>query len=90
MRLIPLTSSQLAAIGWVEAGDDPEGHYGAVAGRLAVQFQKGGWYLYDTVPEHVFVAVITDRESQGKAFHALVKKGGYDYRQTTPQEIESL
>jgi hypothetical protein len=78
MRLIPLTSSQLAAIGYT--GNS----------LMAVQFQRGGWYLYEDVPMSVFVQVITDPDSQGRAFHRLVKQGGYRYRKTTPEEIESL
>ena len=82
MRLIPLTSSQLAAVGWVGDGE---------RSTMAVVFQNGGQcYLYDGVPRSVFVGVITDPDSQGKAFSTLVKKGGYAYRRSTPEEIAGL
>lgn len=57
---------------------------------MAVQFQSGAHYLYTDVPCDVFVQVITDPDSQGKAFHRLVKRGGYAFRQADAEEIEGL
>lgn len=94
MRLIPITSSSIAAMGWSETGEDPNGHYGSVVGDLAVQFQTkdGSWsgYLYKGVPEFAFVQVITNPESQGKAFHELVKRAGYSYVKVTPDEVKAI
>lgn len=94
MRLIPLTSSSIAAIGWGNDHEDPMGHYGELAGDLAVQFQTkdGSWsgYLYHEVPMGTFVNVITDPESQGKAFDRLIKKGNFSWVKVTPDEVKAI
>jgi hypothetical protein len=63
-------------------------------GELAVQFQtkNGDWsgYLYHDVPIDIFVAVVTDPESQGKAFHRLVKGAGYQWDKVTPDEVKAI
>ena len=47
MNRIPVTSSNVTAVGW-EA--DPDGD----AGTLEVEFHSGHVYQYDRVPEEVF------------------------------------
>ena len=79
MRLLPLTSSQIAAIGYDQS-----------TRTLAVQFQRGGFYIYDDVPMDIFVEVITDEISQGRAFGMRVKAGMFSYRQATPEEVAAL
>lgn len=45
---------------------------------LYVEFHSGGVYKYLDVPYEVF-QVISNSESIGKAFHSLIKKGGYEF-----------
>lgn len=79
MRLIPVQSSMLAALG-----------YNPGTEILVAQFQNGGkLFRYNGVPEGVFVSVIT-AESQGVAFDQFVKRGGYFYAQATPEEVNAL
>ncbi len=40
---------------------------------LVVQFQNGSYYRYDGVPSDVFVGLVTNKESHGRAFNTLVK-----------------
>ena len=40
---------------------------------LVVQFSNGKFYRYDGVPSDVFVGVLTNKESHGRAFNELVK-----------------
>jgi len=90
MRLIPLTSSQIASIGFlVYDGTYHDGD--AVLGILGVQFQNGACYKYHDVPMIAFVGVITDPDSQGKAFNRIIKKGNdYPYAASTLEEIAEL
>ncbi len=83
MKMTPVTSSQIAAVGY-----DP------VTPTLAIRFvdrpkkdgttAPGALYEYDGVPLSVHEALIAaDRApalSVGQAFHRLVKEGGYTYR----------
>lgn len=80
MRLIPLTSSSIAAIGYKEI---------LGSSKVAVMFQQGGCYIYENVPVSVFVEVIMDEESQGKAFHQKIKTK-YAWRKSDLTEIEKL
>lgn len=88
MRLIPLTSSSIAAIGWNRGEDSPD------VGDLCVQFQSrsGDWsgYRYLDVPMYLFVFIVTDPESQGKAFDRLVKKGNFSWVKVTPDEVKAI
>jgi len=58
-------------------------HSGRLAGQehsdLTVAFTNGSIYTYEGVPTRVVLTLIS-AESVGKAFHALIKKGGYEYR----------
>lgn len=79
MRLIPVTSSMLAALG-----------YNTGREILVAQFHKNGkFFRYDGVPENVFVSVIT-AESQGVAFDQFVKRGGYMYQEVTVKDVDVL
>lgn len=40
---------------------------------LVVQFNSGAYYRYDGVPADVFVGMVTNQESHGRAFNQLVK-----------------
>lgn len=77
MRLIPLISSHLSLIGY---NPDRE--------RLGVVFRNDRAYLYEGVPPGVFIAVITDPDSQGQAFNRLVKTRAFPYREVTLEELE--
>ncbi len=69
MRLINLPSKMLAAIG-----------YNSQTQELVAQFQSNGtFYLYQGVPEGVFVRVITNPISIGAAFNEFIRGGGYPY-----------
>ena len=45
---------------------------------LFVEFHSGGVYKYSGVPREVFDAM-SNAESVGKAFHNIIRKGGYAY-----------
>ena len=69
MKMIPIPgSSMIASLGY-KLGEE----------KLVVQFQNGKVYEYSGVDEGVFVAVITDEESTGKAFTRLVKDKAYPF-----------
>lgn len=57
---------------------------------LVVQFQNGNLYRYSGVPSDTFVAVITDKESTGKAFTRLVKDRAFPYKKVEPEEVVGL
>ena len=52
--------------------------YDANTKELVVTFKRGGAYSYKEVPQEVF-QMITQAESVGKAFHSVIKQGGYEY-----------
>lgn len=58
---------------------------------MLVQFQKGGGvYKYNGVPAGVFVAVITDPESQGKAFNEHVKSKDFPFEKLSLKDVPGL
>ena len=75
MRLLTLQSSNLSNVG-----------YDIEKEELVVVFQNGRSYLYRGVPSDVYLAIITDPESHGKAFNVLVKKAGYEYEEVEVPE----
>jgi chloramphenicol O-acetyltransferase len=52
--------------------------YGEVS-ELTVKFTNGSMYSYEGVPVSVVLSLIS-ADSIGKAFHQLIKKGGYAYK----------
>jgi hypothetical protein len=52
--------------------------YGEVS-DLTVGFTNGSLYTYEGVPVSLVLSLIS-AESIGKAFHQLIKKGGYAYK----------
>ena len=76
MRMILVQSSLLSAVGY-----DPSEE------TMVVQFQNGRYYRYNGVPADVFVSVITDPDSQGKAFNSHIKAGVYPYKEVTAEEV---
>ncbi len=83
MKLLPMISTNIAAIGWKAYPDEPD------CGQMVVQFSKGGWYLYDRVEMKVFVGIIT-ADSIGKSFAEFKRVFNSPYRQTEPTEIAAL
>jgi hypothetical protein len=81
MRLINLSGSTLlAAVG-----------YNPTTRDFVAQFhQNGKFYAYEGVTPTAFVLVITDEESQGKAFNKLIKSGPYPYREVTAEDVKAL
>lgn len=81
MRIINLAGSTLlASIGYTPKTE-----------VFVAQFHKNGkFFAYSGVPASVFVEVITDPESQGKAFNRLIKQVGYPYFEATAEEVEAL
>ena len=67
MKLIPVSSSNIAEIGY-------EGT------TLYVRFRSGSLYAYYNVPESVFRELML-ASSHGRYLDSHVKKAGYDYRQ---------
>jgi hypothetical protein len=57
---------------------------------MVVQFQNGKLYRYNGVPSDTFVAVITDKESTGKALNRLVKDRAFPYTEIKPEEVMGL
>lgn len=46
---------------------------------LIAQFQNGDFYKYEGVPADVFVGVLTNQESQGRAFNELIKGADFPF-----------
>lgn len=67
--LIPVVSSNIAAIGWTARLDQ------------RVDFHGGRSYIYRTAPEGIFNALI-EAESVGKAFNILVKQHPTEFQAT--------
>jgi len=67
MQMIPVSSSNLAAIGY--------DHQKAI---LRIQFIKSGTYDYQNVPLHVFEELMSAL-SKGQYFDRYVKNGGYSF-----------
>lgn len=65
MEMIPVASSDLAAVGY--AGT-----------TLCIAFHSGGVYEYSGVPQSVYEALM-NAGSKGKYFHAYIKRA-YPYR----------
>ncbi len=57
---------------------------------LVIQFQNGSIYRYSGVPSGTFISVITDKESQGKAFIKLIKNRAFPFVQVEPDEVMGL
>ena len=79
MKMIPIRSSMLAAMGYDQSTE-----------TLVIQFQNGKLYRYNGVPSGTFVAVITDKESTGKAFNRLVKDRAFPFEKVEPDEVMGL
>ena len=75
MHLKPVVSSNIATIGF-----DKEKK------RLCVQFQNGKCYEYTGVPLETYVDLMT-AESQGKSFNALIKNGGFEFKQIELEDV---
>jgi hypothetical protein len=67
MEMIPVTSSNLAAIG-----------YDADTATLRIQFIRSGSYDYQGVPQDVYDGLLM-ATSKGQYFDQFIKKGGYPY-----------
>ena len=80
MRMQPIAgSSMLATVG-----------YNSEQEVMVVQFQNGSFYRYDGVPEENFVAVVTARESQGKAFNEFVKNRDFPFSKIDAEAVLAL
>jgi hypothetical protein len=79
VRLIPVQSSNLAGIG-----------YDADTQELYAQFNNGSFYKYKGVEGDVVLGVLFDPDSQGKAFNARVKDGGYVYEKLDTTDVEAM
>ncbi len=77
MKMIPIPgSSKLAAIGYDQ---DQE--------VLVAQFPNGALYRYNGVPPDSFVAVITNKESTGKAFNAHIERRGFPVEKVDAEAV---
>lgn len=61
MQMLPVTSSTVAAIGY-----DP------AAKQMAVQFKSGGTYVYHSVPQEEYEALMAS-QSKGQYVHKNIK-----------------
>ena len=77
MRLISLQSSNVLSIAY-----DPGNEV------LVAQFQNGDFYEYSGVSPDVFLSVLLDPTSQGKAFNAQIKQGGYPYKKVSAEKYD--
>ena len=80
MKLIPVVSSMVVAIG-----------YDVGSGRLVAQFPGDGqtvFWEYLAVPHYIVLTVLFS-ESLGRAFAQLVKKGKFENRRITPQQAHA-
>lgn len=77
---LPVKSSMLATLGY-----NPETE------TLVARFASGEQqvYRYDGVPPDVFVGVITNTDSHGRAFNELVKKS-FEGRKLDTEQIAAL
>lgn len=72
MRMIPVESSNIKAVGWEPTSEVSE------HGTLRVEFRNGAVYEYDDVPRLVFTELV-GAESVGAYFHREIK-GRYPTR----------
>lgn len=68
MNRVPISSSNLASVGY-----DPAGQV------LEIEFLNGSIYQYFNVPSHIHSGLMA-ASSHGSYFDAYIKKGGYRYR----------
>jgi len=68
MKRIPLSSSNLAAVGY-----DPQ------TKTLEVEFKNGSIYQYNQVSERIY-AELMNADSHGRYFNANVKNAGYAFK----------
>ncbi len=73
-KFIPVVSAALTAV-----------KYEREEGRLVVQYSEDSFYEYTGIPGEVVLDFLF-ADSMGKAFDALVKKGGYAYRPISAKE----
>lgn len=86
MRLVPVASSMLVALGW-----EPEGRLlsdDKVYGKMIAQFSETSFYQYEDVSAESAAHVIF-AESVGKAFNDYIKNGNFVYRKVTAEEVFS-
>lgn len=77
MKLIPVVSSMVAAVG-----------YDVESARLVVQFPGGGntsFWEYIGVPHYIVLTVLF-ADSFGKEFNRLIKKGGFENKRITVEQ----
>jgi len=67
MEMIPVTSSNLAAVG-----------YEYETATLRIQFLNGGMYDYQGVSSDVYEGLLA-AGSKGQYFDQFIKKGGYPF-----------
>ncbi|OFW65587.1 MAG: hypothetical protein A2Y74_07005 [Actinobacteria bacterium RBG_13_63_9] len=80
MKMIPIVnSSMLAAVGFSQEQE-----------VMVAQFQNGDLYRYNGVPADVFLSVLTNQESVGKAFNAHIKGGDWKYAPVTAEDVLAL
>lgn len=77
MRWIPMESTQLKKMAYDEKTQ-----------TLLVQFNNGAVYMYENVEADEAAGVMFDENSQGKAFSARIKNGGYSYQKLNDEEAE--
>lgn len=67
MEMIPVSSSNLVAIG-----------YDYEIAVMHIEFLKSGTYAYQGVPAEVYESLLS-AGSKGQYFDQFIKKGGYPY-----------
>ena len=77
MRWIPMDSTQLKKMAYDEKTQ-----------TLLVQFNNGTVYMYENVEADEAAGVMFDEDSQGRAFNARIKSGGYSFSKLSSEEAE--
>ncbi|HDR6289455.1 TPA: KTSC domain-containing protein [Bacillus cereus] len=71
MNMVPVSSSNLASIGYDESSK-----------TLYVSFRNGRMYKYSGVPHHIYSGLMS-ASSHGQYFDRYIVKGGYAYQRVS-------
>lgn len=57
---------------------------------MVTQFQNGALYRYNGVPADVFLSVLTNQDSAGKAFNEHVKSKAFSFSKVDAEDVLAL
>lgn len=82
--MMPVESSNIAAIGWEVDDHQAEDNETVDVGTLTIEFKNGRTYEYADVESYTwddFKAAAEGAESVGQFFARRIRNGGYSYEQ---------